>query len=121
MAYTQFDPSKPDGASQNGTQFGQSARDNFKAQRDMIAAGTLVGFNGTASGGTADQPTTITHSKSTERIRETITWGVAGGATGNPSTILYEYSSNSGGSYDAIGTITYTYDANGNVTSWAWS
>jgi hypothetical protein len=90
----------------------------------MVVAGTMTGFNATASGGTAEQPTQILHNRGTsEYIKEVITWGVSGGATGNPSTIVYSYSAVSGGAgaYDTIGTITYTYDTNGNVTSWTWS
>jgi hypothetical protein len=121
MAYVHFDKGNPDATTQTLAQMGQSMRDNLKAIRDMVAAGTLIGWNGTPSGGTADQPAVITHSKGTERIRETITWGSTGGATGNPQVILYEYSSNSGTSYDTIGTLTYTFDASGNVTAWAWS
>ena len=121
MAYTAFDATKPDATTQNGTQLAQSTRDNMKALRDMVVAGTLSGWPASVTGGTPEEPTTVTHSKSTERIRETITWGTTGGATGNPQTILYEYSANSGGTYDAIGTITYTFDASGNVTAWAWS
>lgn len=121
MAYVQFDATKPNGATANGTTVLSELRDNMEALRDMVVAGTLYGWACTASGGTADMPTTMLHSKGTERLRETITWGSTGGATNNPQTILYSYSSNSGSSYDAIGTITYTYDASGNVTSWAWS
>jgi hypothetical protein len=92
MPYTLFDPSKPDAATQNGTQIMQAIQLNMKALRDMVAAGTLVYWNATMSGGTADKPTQILHSKGDEYIKEVIVWGTTGGATDNPSTITYSYS-----------------------------
>jgi hypothetical protein len=54
-------------------------------------------------------------------VRATLTWGTVGGAAGNVSAAVYEYSANSGSSYDAIGTKTITYDSNANVTATTWS
>lgn len=52
MPYTLFDGAKPNGATQNGTQFGQSARDNFNALRDAcIMGGGFYGFNLNCTGG----------------------------------------------------------------------
>lgn len=121
MPYTAFNKDKPIWGADDGTTTMQHIRNNLAALRDMVVAGTMVGWPATISGGTADQPTQVLHSNGTERLRETITWGTVGGATGNPQSIVYAYSSNSGGAYDTIGTITYTYDASGNVTSWAWT
>jgi hypothetical protein len=56
MAYTGLDLTKPDGATQNGTQVLQSVRDNQRALRDMIVSGFAAGWAMTPSGGTADQP-----------------------------------------------------------------
>lgn len=117
MAYTIFDPAKPDAATQNGTAFAQSTRDNLKAVRDAaIMGGCFYGWNMAATGGTAAEPTTLTYSKGTERVRATLTW-----ASGNVTQAVYAYSSNSGTSYDTIGTKTITYDASGNVTATTWS
>jgi hypothetical protein len=122
MAYAQFDPTKPDAATQNGTAFAQSARDNLKVIRDAaIMGGGFYGWNMAASGGTADQPATITYSKGSERVRAALTWGTAGGQAGSVTVAVYSYSSNSGTSWDAIGTKTITYDSTGNVTSTSWS
>lgn len=122
MAYALFDPAKPDAATQNGTQFAQSARDNLKAVRDAaIMGGGFYGWNMATAGGTAAEPATLTYSKGTERVRATLTWGTTGGEAGSVTTAVYAYSSNSGTSYDTIGTKTITYDASGNVTSTSWA
>lgn len=122
MAYAQFDPTKPDAATQNGTAFAQSARDNLKAIRDAaIIGGGFYGWSMAASGGTAEQPATITYSKGNERVRAYLTWGTAGGEAGSVTAATYSYSSNSGTSWDIIGTNTIVYDASGNVTSTSWS
>lgn len=130
MAYTQIDTSKPDPTTQNITDFSTSVRNNIRTLRDNLIAGTLVKWSAvvTVGTGTAEQPQYITHSNmlvTNEKIRETITWGATGGATGNPDTILYEYTStgtfDTTGSNGPMGTIDYTYDTDGNVTSWTWS
>lgn len=121
MAYTPFDGSKPNGASQNGTQFGQSARDNFNAIRDAaVLGGGFPGFNLAASGGTAAQPAQLLYSKGTERVRATLTWGTTGGEAGNVTVAVYAYSPDAT-TYSTIGTKTVTYDGNANVTATTWS
>ena len=121
MAYISFDPASPNPTTQNGSVCFDGTRNNMKAIRDAGVMQVFPGFNMAVAGGTAEQPATITYSKSTERVRLTITWGSSGGAAGNPQTVVYAYSSNSGSSYDTIGTETITYDANGNVTATTWS
>jgi hypothetical protein len=121
VAYSQFDPTKPDPATQAGTALANSIRTNEMALRDMCIMGTFPGFNLSVSGGTAEKPAIIYMKKSAEWIRMTITWGTTGGETDNPTVIVYAYSSNSGGAWDTIGTLTTTYDANGNVTATTWS
>lgn len=122
MAYTAFDSTKPDATEQTLTQMGQSERDNFLAIRDaVIMGGGFYGWNMAAAGGTASQPATLTYSKSTERVRATLTWGTSGGEAGSVTQAVYAYSSNSGTDYDTIGTKTITYDGNGNVTATTWS
>lgn len=120
MAYEHFDETTPNGT-QSGTAFAQSTRDNLLAMRDMIVMGCMPGWAMAATGGTADQPTTLTYSRTTERIRATITWGTTGGASGNPQSVAFDYSANGGADWDAVGTETITYDASGNVTASAWS
>lgn len=122
MAYTPFDPTKPDAATQNGTQFAASARTNMAALRDAcILGGGFPGFNLAVSGGTADQPALLTYSSGTERVKAALTWGTTGGEAGNVTVAVYSYSSNSGGSYDTIKTKTVTYDGSGYVTATTWS
>lgn len=121
MAYTGLDLTKPDGATQNGTQVLQSIRDNQRALRDMIVSGFAAGWAMTLSGGTAGQPAQILKSAGTERLRATLTWGTTGGEAGNVTKSVYAYSSNSGGSYDTVGTLSISYDSAGYVTGTTWS
>lgn len=122
MAYTFYDPTKPDAATQSGTAFGASVRNNLNAIRDAaVMSGSFFGFNFAASGGTADQPALLTYSKGTERVKSALTWGTVGGEAGNVTVAVYSYSANSGTTYDAIGTKTVSYDANANAVSTAWT
>lgn len=122
MAYTLHDPTKPDPATQTGTQFGTSTRDNLNALRDAaIMGGGFPGFDMAATGGTPSEPATITYSKGVERVRASLTW-----SGGNVTVAVYAYSANSGADYTttpggAIGTKTVTYDGSGNVTNSTWS
>lgn len=120
MAYTHFDKTTP-AATQSGTEVCDSTRANLLAIRDMAALGVMPGWSMAASGGTAEQPTQILYSNGTERLRKTITWGTVGGAIGNPETVAYAYSANSGTDWQAIGTLTITFDSSGNVTAQTWS
>ena len=120
MVYTKFVPDKPDIAD-TGAEVVDDTRQNLMALRDAIVGGALVDWDMAATGGTAAEPAEILYSKGTERIRLTITWGTTGGEDGNPTDVLYEYSSNSGGAYDSIGTWSGTYDANGNLTAESWA
>lgn len=184
MTYAAFDPAKP-AATENGTTYGQSTRNNMKALRDACAlGGGFPGFNGNATGGvgtasisgttmtvtamtsgaftigqtltgtgvtggttitgfgtgtggtgtytvsasqtvastaitganTASLPECVTYSKGAERIAAHITY-----SSGRPSSIVYRYSSDTGATYDTIGTKSVTYDGNGYFTSSTWS
>ena len=121
MAYSGLDLTKPDGATQNGTQVLQSVRDNQRALRDMIVSGFAAGWAMTPSGGAAGQPAQILRSAGTESLRAALTWGTTGGGAGNVTQAVYAYSSNSGGSYDTVGTLSITYDTSGYVTGTTWS
>ena len=116
MAYTPLDESLPNGATQNGPAALASVRANQQALRDAILAGSLVGWNATPSGGTAEEPAVITRSKGVERVKSTLTWS-GGLVTG----VVYAYSANSGSSWDTIGTLTISYDASDNFTGATWS
>jgi len=122
MAYDTFTPSKPNPAADNGTQAMDYVRKNLLALRDAcIMGGLFFGWPLTVSGGTAEQPATLTYANGTERVKAAITWGTTGGEAGNPTVVVYSYSANSGGAYDTIGTKTITYDGSGNVTATTWS
>jgi len=120
MAYNAFVDGKPV-AADTGTQFADFTRENLMALRDAVVAGTMAGWNYAPAGGTAEEPATVTYSKSTERIRGTLTWGSAGGSDGSVTQAVWEYSSDSGSTWDAVGTQAVTYDAGGNVTAVTWS
>ena len=120
MTYTVFDPASPN-TSETRQVIVDDTRYNLLAVRDAVIMGNLAGFNYAWSGGTSSQPAVITRTKGTEIIRATITWGSSGGANGNPTVIVYDYSSNSGTTYSTVGTCTYTWDASGFLTSTTWS
>jgi hypothetical protein len=120
MAYTQFVNTTPV-STQSGPNAITSTRENLLAMRDMVLLGTAPGWAMAATGGTAEQPTTITYSKNTERVKCALTWGSSGGSSGNVTISVCSYSSNSGSTWDTIGTLSITYDSNGYVTSTSWS
>lgn len=121
MPYTQFDYTTPNPATQGIVAYSTSIRTNLAAIRDIALTGAAPGWNYSWSGGTADKPTYMIWSKGVERVRVTCTWGTTGGATDNLTVGVFAYSSNSGTSYDTIGTETLAYDANSNLTSTTWS
>jgi hypothetical protein len=117
MPYTAFDATKPDATADNGTNFATNTRNNLKAIRDaVIMGGGFYGWNMAASGGTAAEPSTLTYSNGTERVKASLTW-----TSGNVTNVVYHYSSNSGGAYDQIGEVDITFDGSGNVTATTWS
>lgn len=116
-----LDISKPDATTQSLSAMGASMRDQQTYLRACIVSGTLAGYNGALSGGTATQPAQCLYSKGAEQIKEAYTWGSVGGAINNVQSIDYTYSSDTGSTWATVGTLTYTFDASGNVTSWAWS
>jgi len=116
-----LDVTKPDATTQTLTQMGQSARDTLTIVRTALAAGTMFGWAETPSGGSEEQPAVMTYAKGVERIRASITWGTTGGATGNPTAILYEYSSDSGSTWAAAGTMNLSWTASGNSGGITWS
>lgn len=121
MAYTPFDPSKPDGTDDGPTVITDINKQLLAMRDAVVMGGGFFGWNLTVSGGTAAQPTTLTYANSTERVKAVLTWGTVGGEAGNVTQAVYSYSSNSGGAYDTIATKTITYDANGYVTDTSWS
>jgi hypothetical protein len=120
MAYTSFAEDKPV-INENGDVVINYTRTNLMALRDAIVMGALKSWNLSVSGGTVSEPAIIYWTRSTEKIRATITWGTSGGSDGQPSVVVYAYSSNSGSSWDTIGTLTFSYESGGSMTSSVWS
>jgi len=123
MAYVSFDSTVPNAATQDGTDVCDAIRDNQEALRDAVVLGAMEDWDLTVTAGTgsASEPQYLTYDKGAERLRATLTWGTTGGEDGNVTQSVYAYSSNSGSSYDTIGTLAVSYDSNGNVTATTWS
>lgn len=120
MPYDAFADNLPV-STDNGLKVVDDTRKNLMAMRDAVVMGAMDGWNYNPNGGTAGQPAQFVYSKGTERILGSVTWGTSGGADGNVTQIVWSYSSNSGSTYDTIGTQGITYDADANVTAIAWT
>ena len=120
MVYVPFVPDKPVIAD-DGDVVINNTRENLMALRDAVVVGALVGWELLSTTGPAAEPTQIIYDKGTERLKLDITWGTSGGSDGNPLTIIPAYDGDAGASYDTMGTLTYTYDSSGNVTSVEWT
>lgn len=122
MAYLPFENDVPV-SSDNGNVVIDDIRKNLMALRDAVQIGGVAGWNysKTDGTGTATQPQYVFYKNGTDWIRQTLTWGTTGGADGNVTVVLVEYSSNSGVAYDTVGTETIAYDVDANVTSTTWS
>jgi hypothetical protein len=120
MAYSPYVIGNPDGSTGTGATFATQLQNNLNALLHGVIIGAMKAWNMvvTAGSGTASMPQFITYSNGSYRLRKTITWN---GTTGNVISVLYEFSSNSGSSYDSIGTCTYAYDGSQNLTGWTWS
>jgi hypothetical protein len=116
MSRTAFDETKPAG-NQTGPSFAASANANDTALRDACLMGLAEGFDLTVSGGTAGQPALFYWKKSTTWLRATPTWGSGAGKDGNIVSMAWDLSTNSGSSYDAIGTTALSFDTSGNLTT----
>jgi hypothetical protein len=126
MAYTAFDPSKPNPGTQAGTAEEDSVRYNLQAMRDMIAAiGMCPGFDMSLDVGTGnyEEPQYVYYKRTPEWIRVTQVW-----TSHQLISSAFHYSSNSGNAWDAIVDLagkfklTYTYDGStGAITATTWS
>lgn len=115
-----FDYTKPDPAAQNITQFGQSARDNDLHNQIAAAIKGAAGWarNWTYSGG---QLTQLDCSKGVLRVRVVYAWATSGPDEGRITTGTVTWSNDSGSSYGAVFTKTFTYNGDGTVASEAIS
>lgn len=118
MSYAAFNPALPNGGApdnQNGTAFGQSARDNMKALRDACILGSgFPGFDGSATGGvgTAEIGPGSTTMNVTGMTSGAFTIGQVLSGTGvTPGTTITAFGTGTGG------TGTYTVSASQTVAS----
>ena len=95
----------------------ESSRKNMLAVRDMCSMGVFPGFNFSVAGGTAAQPAQHFYKKAAVWFKVDITWG----ANGSVSIATYSHSIDSGVTYDAIGTMSITYTADGFVSQITWT
>lgn len=117
-SYTAFDNTKP-AATQTGTQFASSANANDIALWYGATSGALPGFaySITVGTGTAEQPQYYLWTNGTTIVRATNTWGTSGGANMNLTQQVWQVSQDSGSTYAAVCTQTFTFDASGNLTA----
>lgn len=120
MAYTKFANNKPDIAD-DGTAVVDNTRDNLEALRDNIVTGVMPDWPLDTVTGPSDEPTELIWKNGVLWLRAQITWGSAGGADGNPTSITYSFSGNSGGAYDTIATLTLSYNTGGDCTGSSWA
>ena len=83
---------------------------------EHLATGAVPGWDMVASGADLSEPTTVTYSRGTIRVRMTMTY-----LDGDVTAVVFARSINSGTTYADIGTQTVNYDVDGNVTSVDWS
>jgi len=123
MAYNDFQPTQPDGASDNGAAFAADLLRNQKAMRDAVIALMFSGFAFSidAGSGSTRRPQYMYWKNgsggSAPWVRATITWGTSSGEKYNPTAITFAYSGDGGGSWDTIASPAYTFDANGDLTA----
>lgn len=123
MAYSDFQPTKPD-VDDDGTQIPVDARRNDRALRDAILACAFPGFEFSIVNGTGDarRPQYMYWKQgsggSAPWVRATLTWSAAGTNKYCITGVQWEYSANGGSSYDNMASAAaLTYDSNGNLTA----
>lgn len=119
MSYEHYVIGKPDPTTGNGATFAAELKVNLEALHHAVVTGLMPGWNfliivGT---GTVNQPQFNVYVRGSHGLELSITWN----ASGNPSSILYRYTSNGGTTFVVVGTVTYSYDSDQNVTGYTWS
>lgn len=115
MSFTPIDPSLPSGdlLSDAVTKINDGFADTL---REVLLA-TVPGWNWSFEGADPAAPTAEVWTNGTKVLRAEHAY-----SSGRVSTTLYRYSTTgAGGPYTSKGTITYTYDGNGYLSSTAWS
>lgn len=121
MAYTHFNPVKSNPASTTISQLNDRLYTDMMAVRDAAVLGLLPGWNYSVSSGTPAKPDQILWTKGTETIAINCTWVTTGGAADNLANAKLYYRPNASTPYDMLGTVTFTYNAAGDVTAATWS
>lgn len=123
MAYSGFQPTKPDGGD-TGPTVVIDARRNDKAVRDAVIAGAFPGFEFSTVNGSGDarRPQYMYWKQGTGGsapwVRATLTWSAAGTNKYCITAVTWEYSGDGGSTYDTMASASaLTYDANGNLTA----
>jgi hypothetical protein len=111
MAYTEFTATLPDGSHTGPTVIGEIVN-NLLALRDKDMVGGIAGFAVSQSGGTAEEPATFFLKNGAIWLRGTPTW-----SAGSISSILWEWSNDTGGTFATVFTLGSTIDGSGNVTA----
>lgn len=114
MSFTAIDTSLPSGDTL--AQAIGKINDGFQDTLREIVLGAVSGWSWALEGADPAAPTAETWSKGTERVRVEYTY-----SSGKIIAALYRHSSNSGAFYTNRGTLIYSYDGNGYITSSAWS
>lgn len=119
MAYEPYVIGKPDPTTGNGATFAAELKVNLEALHHAATLGIMPGWNFMiiAGSGTTELPEFHLFVRGVHGLELRITWN----SDGNPSEVRYRYTASSGAIYDLIGTVTYTYDTNQNVTAYNWS
>jgi hypothetical protein len=86
-----------------------------------LAAGMFNDWDMLNSGANLAYPTTRTFTKGEEKMRLTYTYNNSGPSINKVNTVFYEYSSDSGATYNGLATETFAYDGNGYLVSTTWS
>ena len=123
MAYDQFDRTHPV-ITDTRQVVVDEARYNLNALADaIVAGGQLYGYNYSYDVGAGDkyEPAIYYWKNGNDWIRSANTWGTTGGEDGNPTVCVFSYSDDAGSTWETIGTLTFTWDADGVLTSTTWS
>lgn len=110
--YVEFDDSLPVAASKSITQFADDINANEVALRDEVDLGESVDCDITPTYDVSPNEgrvTSVLFKRGTRWLRSTYTYGTSGAADGHPTTVLFEYSTDSGSTWKTVKTKSITY------------
>ena len=116
MAYEPFDPSHPDYQTDNGEAIANWDRRNQRALRDAVVLDAFALWDVVVVGNDVGEPDYTEYSSGVERLKEIYTYD----AEGVIITVQYQYSADSGATWNDVGTVDFTYDAEGYMTHATW-